>query len=99
MYIYNVTVTLEESIRDEWLAWMKEIHIPDVMRTGIFTESKICKLVTEEPEFTYAVQYMFRSMEDLRKYRDEFAPNLQKEHSEKFKGKFVAFRTILEIIE
>ncbi len=41
MYIYNVTVTLEKEIQSEWLRWMKEIHIPDVMRTGFFIENKI----------------------------------------------------------
>jgi len=99
MYLYNVTVTLEKDIHEEWLRWMKEIHIPEVMRTGIFTQNKICKLLTEESEITYAIQYTFRKMDDLKKYQKEFAPKLQKEHSEKFKDKFAAFRTILEIIE
>lgn len=99
MYIYNVTVTVEKEIHSDWLKWMKEIHIPDVMRTGLFTENKICKLVTENSEITYAVQYTFQKMEDLNKYQQEHAPRLQKEHTEKFKDKFAAFRTILEIIE
>lgn len=98
MYIYNVTVTLEESIHQEWLSWMKESHIPEVMRTGFFTEHKICKVMSEEPETTYAIQYTFRTMEDMHTYQREHAPRLQKEHSEKFKDKFAAFRTILEII-
>ena len=98
MYIYNVTVTLEKEIHNAWLKWMKEKHIPDVMRTGIFTENKICKLVTGEPEITYAIQYTFQMMEDLNKYQKEFAPIFQKEHTDKFKDKFAVFRTILEII-
>ena len=98
MYIYNVTVTLESSIHDEWLKWMREVHVSDVMRTGCFVENKICKLLTEESEMTYAIQYTFQTMDDLNKYQKEFAPRLQKEHSEKFKGKFAAFRTILKII-
>jgi hypothetical protein len=98
MFIYNVTVTLEESIHNEWLAWMKEVHIPDVMKTGLFVENKICKLLTEELETTYAIQYTFNAMDDLRKYQKEFAPKLQAEHKEKFKDKFAAFRTVLEII-
>ena len=98
MFIYNVTVTLEESIHTEWLKWMKESHIPDVMKTGFFTENKICKLITEEAEVTYAVQYTFRKMEDLQAYRKQHAPRLQKEHTERFKDKFAAFRTILEIL-
>jgi hypothetical protein len=98
MFIYNVTVTLEDSIHSEWLKWMKEVHIPDVMRTGLFVDNKICKLVTEELETTYAIQYTFREMDDLNKYRKEFAPKLQQELKEKFKDKFAAFRTVLEII-
>lgn len=98
MFIYNVTVTLEESIQDEWLKWMKEVHIPDVMRTGLFVENKICKLLSEELETTYAIQYTFRTMDDLHKYQREYAPRLQREHKDKFKDKFAAFRTILEII-
>jgi hypothetical protein len=98
MYIYNVTVTLEESIHDEWIQWMKETHIPEVMRTGFFLDNKMCKLLTEELETTYAIQYTFRTMEDLTKYQKEHAPRLQQEHKEKFKDKFAAFRTVLEII-
>ena len=98
MFIYNVTVTLEESIHNDWLKWMKEVHIPDVMRTGHFIDNKICKLLTEELETTYAIQYTFRTMEDLNKYQKDHAPRLQQEHKEKFKDKFAAFRTILEII-
>jgi len=77
---------------------MKETHIPDVMATGFFTENKICKVLSEELETTYAIQYTFRTMEDMNRYQKEHAPRLQKEHTEKFKDKFAAFRTILEII-
>ncbi|MBI3501555.1 MAG: DUF4286 family protein [Bacteroidetes bacterium] len=99
MFIYNVTVTIEKEIHEDWLRWMKEVHIPDVMNTKCFVENKICKLLADENEITYAIQYTFRKMEDINKYQKEFAIKLQKEHSEKFKDKFVAFRTILEIIE
>lgn len=98
MFIYNVTVTVDKDIRQEWLEWMKGVHIPDVMRTGLFTESKICRLLTDEDEYTFAVQYTFKSMNDLDQYRKDFAPKLQKEHSDKFKDKFAAFRTVLEIM-
>jgi Domain of unknown function (DUF4286) len=98
MYIYNVTVTLEKSLEREWLQWMREIHIPDVMNTGLFIENRICKLLTEEPETTYAIQYTFHTMEDLHKYQKKYAGGLQQKHQEKFKDKFAAFRTILEII-
>lgn len=99
MIIYNVTVNIDNDVRDEWLKWMKETHIPDVMNTGLFIESRICKvLVEEESGTTFSIQYTCAGMENLDKYQKEYAPRLQKEHSDKFEGKFVAFRTLLEIL-
>jgi hypothetical protein len=37
-------------------------------------------------------------MEDYDRYKAEHAPSLQKEHTEKFSGKFAAFRTLLQIV-
>lgn len=99
MIIYNVTVNIENDVREEWLQWMKEKHIPDVMNTGHFLENKICKvLVSEEQGTTYSVQYTCESMERLEAYQREHSPRLQKEHADKYANKFVAFRTLLEVV-
>lgn len=99
MYIYNVTISIDETIKDEWLQWMINVHVPDVMKTGLFVENKILKILSEEDNGnTYSFQYFFRIMEDYEKYKLEFAPTLQKEVAEKYQGKFVAFRTLLQVI-
>ena len=99
MIIYNVTVNVENDIREEWLQWMKAKHIPDVMATGYFIEHKICKvLVDEEQGTTYSIQYTAANMKDLEEYQRDHAPRLQKDHTDKYAGKFVAFRTLLEIV-
>ena len=36
MIIYNVTVNVDEDVLSQWLRWMSENHIPDVMKTGLF---------------------------------------------------------------
>lgn len=99
MIIYNVTVNIENDVHEEWLQWMKTKHIPDVMATGFFLENKICKvLVDEEQGITYSVQYTSANMNDLQEYQRLHSPRLQKEHADKFANKFVAFRTLLEIV-
>lgn len=100
MIIYNVTVNIENDVHDEWLKWMQEVHIPDVLRTGIFSESRMLKILADEDSggTSYAIQYTCANMQDYEKYRDEFAPALQREVAEKFKDKFVAFRTLLETV-
>ena len=97
--IYNVTVNIDDSVHDEWLEWMQTQHIPDVMSTGYFLENKICKiLVDEDSGRCYSIQYTCASMNDLQEYQKHHASRLQKIHTEKYKDKFVAFRTLLEII-
>jgi hypothetical protein len=35
MYIYNVTINIDESVHKEWLSWIQN-HIQDVLATGRF---------------------------------------------------------------
>jgi hypothetical protein len=99
MIIYNVTVNIENDVREEWLQWMKSKHIPDVMATGYFLENKVCKvLVDEEQGTTYSIQYTCANMDDLKEYQTNHAPRLQKEVADKYANKFVAFRTLLEVV-
>ena len=100
MFIYNVTVNISDDVHTEWLGWMKLVHIPDVMATGLFIDSQILKVLYVEDEgHTYSIQYKFLEMVDIEKYQKEFAPKLQAEHSTKFKDKYSAFRTLLQIVD
>ena len=101
MIIYNVTINIEDSVHDEWLRWHREVHIPDVLRTGLFLESRMAKMLADEGTggHTYSIQYLCRSMEDFRKYEELFAPRLRHEANERYKGKAIAFRTLLEVVE
>lgn len=99
MVIYNVTVNIEDAVHDEWLEWMKKVHIPAVMATGYFLENRLCRvMIDEESGRTYSIQYSCASLEDLKEYQQREAPRLQKEHTERYKDRFVAFRTVLEVV-
>lgn len=99
MIVYSVTVNIDSSIHEDWLAWMKNKHIADVMATGIFTENRMLKVISrqeDEEGISYNIQYTCASMADLHKYQVNHAPALQKEHNDRYEGKFAAFRTLLE---
>lgn len=99
MIIYNVTINVQEDIHDKWLTWMKEEHIPDMLATKKFTKALMTKVLVEEEMggITYSVQYTTESKEMLEKYYAEDAEELRSK-SKAFEGKFVAFRTELEVI-
>ena len=99
MIIYNVTVSIDKEIKKQWLDWMKNTHIPDVMNTALFLDCKISRVLEEEVGgHTYSVQYSCKNRQDYEKYQNEFAAKLQAHHSKKFAGKFTAFRTLLEVV-
>ena len=100
MYIYNVTINIEDPAHDKWVKWMKEKHIPDMLATGKFSKAKMTRVVIEEEMggTTYSVQYTTDSKETLDKYIKEDANRLQKESQRIFGGYFIAFRTELEVV-
>lgn len=100
MILYNVTINVDESVHDEWLAFMKDIHIPNVMQTGMFIDNRFLRMlvVEEMGGITYAVQYTCESMERFREYESLFAPALRAEVEERYAGKFVTFRTLLQYV-
>lgn len=98
MVLYNVTIGIDTEVEQEWLKWIKEKHISDVMATGMFKEYKIFKVLNQEEESTvsYSVQYFAESIEKVVEYLDNYAPPLVEEHRKKFENRHVAFRTLLE---
>lgn len=100
MILYNVTVKIEKNIEGEWVRWMQQVHIPDVMKTGLFREYKLCRLLLGEDDgVTFAVQYLCDDLSAFKAYQDTHAAELQKAHSERFPNKFVAFRTLMEVLQ
>ncbi len=99
MFIYNVTINIQEDVHDKWVEWMKKEHIPDMLNTGKFTKALMTKVRMEEEMggITYSVQYTAESLEMLQKYYKEDADVLRGK-TKPFEGKFVAFRTELEVI-
>ena len=101
MIIYNVTINIDDSVHDKWLAWMMEKHIPEMMETGKFYKAKIVKvLVVEEMGgTTYSIQYFTENKETLEAYYTEDAPKMREEGQKLFGDKMLAFRTELELLK
>jgi hypothetical protein len=99
MLIYNVTVQIDPEIAPDWLAWMQEVHIPEVLATGMFLSHELFRVMDdEEATQTYAMQYRCAGLPDLLRYQTEFAPALQAAHRRRYEGRFIAFRTLLEAL-
>ncbi len=100
MIFYNVTTSLEPAVADEWVAYMRDIHMPEVMATGCFIKCQLCRLLNEEDDgITYASQYYCLGLEQLAAYQEHFAPALRQDMDKHFAGNYASFRTVLEVVE
>lgn len=100
MIIYNVTIKLEWSIHDAWLAWLKNEHIPDVINTGCFTHAQLVRILeTDDAEGpTYATQYYAKNKEAYDDYITNYTHAMRQKGFDKWGNRFVAFRTLMEVL-
>src|SRR5215831_1913435 len=100
MIVYNTTIKVDAQIEKEWVRWKKNEHIPEVMRTGLFSSYKFFRLLEQDETegATYVIQYFSSSIDNYKKYVDEFATLLSKKEVAKWSDQFVSFQTVMETV-
>lgn len=101
MGIYEVSIRIKKSIEEDWLGWMKEVHMKEVVSSGYFTQYELFKVIipnAASDEVNYQIHYRFEKIEDYYEYAEKISPDLQRKHAEKFKENFSASRSILSLV-
>ena len=98
--IYNVTTKVETSVSADWIRWMQEVHIPEIIGTGCFEKAMILQLteVDESEGPTFAVQYSAQSKAMYNRYVSSFADGLRKKAEAKWGARIISFRTVLRVV-
>ena len=100
MIVYNISQKINKSILKEWLTWQKEVHIPEIMSTGLFSDYKFYKLLDQDEEegTTYVIQYFSDSRENYDQYVTLFAPMLREKSVKKWGDGVVTFQTVMHVV-
>ncbi|MFC4262911.1 DUF4286 family protein [Ferruginibacter yonginensis] len=101
MFVYNVTTKVTHAIATNWLQWLKEIHIPEIIDTGCFTNATVLQIleIDESEGPTYAVQYFAESKSNYNLYIEKFANSMRQKAFDKWGDQFIAFRTFMQIVD
>ena len=93
MIVYNVTYSVDKEISEDWISWMKDRHVPNVLKKGLFADCRIFKVVTHEDErtFSYAVQYHSKSLKSV----DDYIA-LGDDIQQRYGDKAISFPTLLQ---
>ena len=100
MIVYNTTIKIDPQIEEEWVDWQKKEHIPAVMATGLFNDHKFFKLLEQDETegITYIIQYFTSSIDNYKRYIEEFAPSLSERSFAKWSDQFISFHTVMQIV-
>src|SRR3954453_16735610 len=92
---YEITAKVDLALCDQYERYMKEMHIPDLLRTGCFDGASI---TVSEPGF-YRVRYEAVERGSLDKYLDDDAPRLRDDFNGHFPSRIEVTRTEWNVLE
>ena len=100
MIVYNVTTKVTPAIQQDWLHWIKEEHIPEIISTGCFTHATVLQLLENDDSEgpTYAVQYFAESKSLYNNYMEKYAAVMRQKAFDKWGNQFIAFRSLMQVI-
>ena len=98
MIVYNITCKVRWEIMEGWLTWQVEEQIPATLKTGLFDNYQLYRLLEQDEDEgpTFVIQFLTSDIDRYQQFVVEFAPELQKAGWEKWGNGFIAFRTLME---
>ncbi len=101
MYIYNITIKVDDDILHEWMQWQREEHIPEIMATNFFYEYKFFRLLDQDETegSTFVIQYYASTKNNYNRYIQQHALALREKALKKWGDGFIAFWSLLEPVQ
>ena len=99
MVVYKVIIQIEKKIEKDWLSWMRDVHIPEIMDLNIFYKSRLFNIIKSDEKniSSFCIEYYCYSEEKYNEYKKKYSKKLQNKHTKKFNGKFTGKRLILSL--
>ncbi|MBI45707.1 MAG: hypothetical protein CMG66_06065 [Candidatus Marinimicrobia bacterium] len=99
MIVYEVNLSVNGSIYDEYRKWLKN-HIEKMLTFKGFYKYKMYTVSSDcLNQKEICIHYYIESLEDLEYYFDNYAEKMRLEGIELFKNNFSASRRILSVLK
>ena len=101
MFIYNITTKVDGEIKEEWIKWQMDEHIPEIMSTNLFNNFKVFQLLDQDDEdgSTYVIQYFTDSKKNYDQYIGTYACEFIEKAFKKWGNKFISFKTLMQSVQ
>ncbi|NJO87373.1 MAG: DUF4286 family protein [Lewinella sp.] len=100
MLLYCTTTKVALSIHDEWLAWMQEVYLPQLLESGFFQAYTLAKLLgyDESDGPTYSLQLVVKDQKSFDIYHQTLAPKDEALQKARFGQEALRFSTLLSVV-
>ncbi len=98
MLIQNTSYMLDETLEEEFAAWMTQKYIPLLKETNTFKEHHFCKVMVTSAEggVTYSLQLLFPNEQLFERYHTNFEPRVKAVFSAKYHPKVLHFSSVMK---
>lgn len=100
MLIFNTTYKVTTDFTEKWLNWIRNDHVPFMLKPGVFSNPQIAKVVGSEDEegVSYSVQFHIADMNTLIAWHNDYALIFQNSCAKEFGTSVNFFSTVLEVV-
>ena len=95
MVLYEVTAVPDAEVREDYVRYMREKHIADVLATGAFLGAHFGSTV----DGAYRATYIAEERGALERYLDRDAPRLRADFAAHFPSGIKLSREILDVMQ
>ncbi len=101
MLIYNTTYHIEEKSVKNFLIWLQEHFIPEILKTGMLSNPRLTEVLSnkEDGSSSFSLQLEVEDSKTLHAWYSQHGVKLNEEIVNIFKDDVVGFPTLLEVIE
>lgn len=101
MYILNTTFHADNSVRQNFVDWVRKVYIPAAIGTGLFRDARLLRVLTDnDPEgVSFALQMICESISEARRWHDETATLLRDDMTQRWGDAVMYFTTYLKDAE
>lgn len=95
--IYNTSFIIEDSLEEEWVAFMQTHYIDSTAVTsGLCKDIIFTKVSIDQPEGkTYSVQFIFENSKQMEHFINTYLPTIENMLKERYANRFVYFSSTL----
>ncbi len=100
-YILNTSFHMDETIKNDFIAWIKETYIPSALQSGVFGRPLLTKIMTvvEPGTVSFALHLVCGDLDKANNWHDNEGARMREMLSRRFGQRVVFFSTYMEEIE